>query len=645
MNNLLFLTSAAGDAAQYQKLSTAVTLFGILLGVIAIIAVVLEIIRANSHYRAQKNTLRILTVPVYLLAAVVLVLMLACSDRMKGMDPDQPSTEPTTAPTTTPTVPTDPTLPTQPTQPTLPTAPPDPTFQTAPHSTASSDPSLWNVTWEIFRGNAKLPNYTRPVSIYFTRPDAYFALPGIAGFRGDNYRTGATYGSVNVVNKTLTEVWRQEISEMDKGSSGKWTGVGWTGQPLMVQWDEETKAIMNLYPAKKAKKDLVEVIYATLDGHIYFLDLETGDYTRDPLFVGMTFKGSGALDPRGYPILYVGSGDRAKQPNGTKKEPRMFIISLIDCSIMYEYGHTQEINIRSWRAFDSSPLVDAETDTLIWPGENGLIYTFKLNTNYNKAAGTLSIDPEIPTINRYMTDLNKDDPGNNLGFEASSIIVENYLYIGDNRGIFFCIDINTMQLVWAQEILDDLNATPVFEWGEDGQGYLYLGTSMEYEKDEDGEFGSTHIYKLNAANGQIVWHKTYDNVYYDKDVSGGVLSSPLLGKKGTALEGKIFFHIAKTPGEYNGLMVALDTKTGEEIWTKAMDHYCWSSPVAVYSDDGKAYIVQFDSGGYGLLIDPANGLVLNKIPVGVNVEASPAVFNDMIVVGTRGKRIYGIKIS
>lgn len=637
MNNL-FSVLPVLSSAQYKMLSSAVTAFCILLGVVAVIAVVLEIIRAHSHYQEQKRTLRILTIPVYILALVLLVFTIYCGDRMNYIEnSDDPSMNSTPS---TPSVPSTPSNPdSQPSSvPSVPSQPPTvpaPTFPAAPHSTNNSNPSNWNVTWEIFQGSTPVDRYQRPISICFTQPENYFALPGIAGFRGDNYRTGSTYGSVNVVDKALKEVWQQEISSLPKGSSGVWSGVGWTGQPLIVQWDEETKAIMNLKPEKKAKKDLVEVIYATLDGHIYFYDLEDGEYTRDPLYVGMAFKGSGSLDPRGYPIMYVGSGDRTN----TRKEPRMFIISLIDCTILYQYGHESGINIRSWRAFDASPLVDAETDTLIWPGENGLIYTFKLNTQYDKAAGKLSINPDAPVINRYMTDLNKDDPGNNLGFEASPIIVDNYLYVGDNRGIFFCIDLNTMGLVWAQEIRDDLNATPVFEWGDDGQGYLYLGTSMEYAE------GTCYVYKLNAATGEIVWQKTYDNVFYDKNVSGGVLSSPLLGKKGTALEGMIIFNIAKTPGQYNGIMVALNTKTGEEVWRKAFNHYCWSSPAAVYSDDGRAYIVQFDSGGYAFLLDARNGAELSKISVGTNVEASPAIFNNMLVVGTRGEKVFGIRID
>ena len=36
----------------------------------------------------------------------------------------------------------------------------------------------------------------------------------------------------------------------------------------------------------KSDSELVEVIYGTLDGNIYFLDARTGEYTRDPIELG-----------------------------------------------------------------------------------------------------------------------------------------------------------------------------------------------------------------------------------------------------------------------------------------------------------------------------------------------------------------------
>lgn len=635
MKNPFILFSVLSSASGTASLHSAITVLILLIVLMGVIAVVLEFMRMRSRRASERHLLRMLTIPVYVVAAAVLVFTIYCGNRLNQSNDIQLGTPSNSnqsssgdASSGSTSDPAGSSVPTQPSE------PPAPSFPTAPHSTDKTDPAIWNVKWEIFKDTTLISSYQRPVSIHFSQPDTYFALPGIAGFRGNNYRNGGTYGSVNVVNKTLTPVWEREISALPKGSSGSWTGVGWTGQPLMVQWDEETKAIMNLYPSKKAKADLVEVIYATLDGHIYFYDLENGDYTRDPMYIGMTFKGSGALDPRGYPIMYVGSGDRTREG----KQPRMFIINLIDCTIMYERGNNEEITLRRWCGFDASPVLDVETDTLIWPGENGLIYTIKLNTNYNKAAGTLTIAPDDPIINRYMSDLNSSDPQNTLGFENSPILVENYLYVGDNRGLYFCIDINTMSLVWAQCIGDDLNATPVFEWGDDNQGYLYIATSMEYAE------GYTYLYKLNATTGEILWKKTFTDVAYDKDVSGGALSSTLLGQEGTPLEGIVFFHVARYPSYWRGTTVALDTATGEVIWEKETS-YCWSSPLAIYSEDGKAYIILCDSAGNILLLDGLTGNTVTEVSLGSNIEASPAAFNDMLVVGTRGQKVFGVRIG
>ena len=40
--------------------------------------------------------------------------------------------------------------------------------------------------------------------------------------------------------------------------------------------------------------------------------------------------------------------------------------------------------------YDSAPLVDADTDTLIYPGENGILYTIKLNTVFDETTGQLT---------------------------------------------------------------------------------------------------------------------------------------------------------------------------------------------------------------------------------------------------------------
>ena len=46
-----------------------------------------------------------------------------------------------------------------------------------------------------------------------------------------------------------------------------------------------------------------------------------------------------------------------------------------------------------------------------------------------------------------------------------------------------------------------------------------------------------------------------------------------------------------------------------------------------------------------MLMDALTGTTLHTINIGSNIEASPAMFNDILVVGTRGMQVHGIKLS
>ena len=135
----------------------------------------------------------------------------------------------------------------------------------------------------------------------------YTDAEGIITLRGNNYRDTAAYGYAEMSEYKIKTLWTHATGGLTYGNAS-WTGSGWTGQPLIVKWPESTKKVMNMYDSARQKEDLVEVIYACMDGYVYFLDLETGEKTRDSLYLGYTFKGAGALDPRGYPIMYLGSG-------------------------------------------------------------------------------------------------------------------------------------------------------------------------------------------------------------------------------------------------------------------------------------------------------------------------------------------------
>ena len=60
--------------------------------------------------------------------------------------------------------------------------------------------------------------------------------------------------------------------------------------------------------------------------------------------------------------------------------------------------------------------------------------------------------------------------------EDSAAIYKGYIFMTDNGGNLMCLDLNTLQLVWVQDTLDDSNSTPVLEI-EKGHLYLYVSTS------------------------------------------------------------------------------------------------------------------------------------------------------------------------
>jgi outer membrane protein assembly factor BamB len=353
--------------------------------------------------------------------------------------------------------------------------------------------------------------------------------------------------------------------------------------------------------------------------------MEDGTPTRDPVYVGMVFKGAGALDPRGYPLLYLGAGLKEKDDY-----QRIYIVNLLDGTIAYRQSGVDAFAHRGWFAFDSSPLVDAETDTLIWPGESGVLYTMKLNTQYDKAAGTISVAPDTVVKCRYTNDYYRQ--GRYLGYEGSAVVVDHYLYAGDNAGMLHCIDLNTMELVWAQDILDDLNSTPVFDWGEDGRGYLYIAPSLDYSG--NGRYNTLPICKLDAQTGEILW--TYETPCYTEDgVSGGTLSSPLLGRPGTDLEDLVIYSVGRSPSAWTGTVVALNKHTGQVVWEMQTKNYMWSSPIGVYDENGKGYIFQGDASGNCYLLDGMTGEQMGYLYLGSTVESSPIVFGNRVVLGTR----------
>ncbi len=502
-----------------------------------------------------------------------------------------------------------------------------------PTSTDATKPDVFISSTTISNNGEIVETYENPEPMTFGSASGYSAVNGVTTFKGNNLRNGASYGRAVSATGNFGNYWTQQIGALTSYTGYTWTGSGWTGQPLIAEWDKETRQIMNMYDWAKEQETLVEVVYATMDGNVYFSELTTGKATRDKLYLGYTFKGAGTLDPRGYPLLYVGAGY-----DGASESPKAMVVSLIDGSVLHSIGQNDSFAARGWHVFDSAPLVHSETDKLIWPGENGVLYIVDLNTNYDKNAGTISVEPE--TVKWKYTSKKNDTTGQYwLGMEASMLAYDNYVFFADNGGHLMCMDINTLELVWVQDILDDSNCTPILEI-EDGKPYIYISTSFHYGW-RSYTTATVPIWKIDATNGEIVWQVDYE-CYTVSEVSGGVQGSIASGKG--SLSDLIFVPVARTPNAGGGILSAISKSTGEVVWELETLAYSWSTPVDFYDANGRGYLIYCNSSGYMMIVDGSTGDILDEISLGSNIEASPAIYNNTVVVGTRGQVIYGIEL-
>lgn len=566
----------------------------------------------------------VLVIEILLLVVLAVALVYVVYSSMQANDElnkPAPTPTPTAAPTPTPTPEPTPT----------PVGLPD--FE--PHAVEGTEPENLIKSTAIMVDGEVVEEYENQYDILFDLPERYAKIDGVVTFRGDNFRSGAAYGTANVSSKSLSVVWKNSTGGLADSDGFNWTGSGWTGQALVAKWPDATRKNMTaMYDWAREKKDLVEVIHATLDGYVHFYELSTGEKTRDALFLGFNFKGAGALDPRGYPILYVGAG----VDSSAKGSARALVVNLLDNSIMFEFGKNDGFADRGWYMFDSSPLVSADTDQLIYPGESGILYIIHLNTKYDEANGTLSVDPD--NIVKWKYKGTRTGSKYWLGVESSAAIINHYAFLADNGGNLMCLDLNTLKLVWVQDILDDTNCSPVVSI-EDGHPYIYISTSfhMGWRSSYKAEIP---IFKIDAETGEIVWKTSYE-CYTVSDLSGGVQGTIAVGKN--KLSDMIFVPVARTPGAGSGTLVALRKDTGEKVWERETSVYSWSSPVDFYDKDGNGYLAYCNTGFNLYLIDGKTGDVLDQMNLGGNIEASPVVYNSYIVVGTRANRTYCVEVK
>ena len=570
------------------------------------------------------RTRRYVVAGALLCAAVAALLAVAGTRGRRSADVAAgPVPEATPAEATQAAVPTsEPTAePTPATTQALPVLTPDPPGEQRP------DHPAWGYGYEVYTDGQRVDAFESD-TLSFPEDGTYTALEGVLTFRGGNLRQNGAYGSAALEARDFKVLWSRRIGAIDSGYT-RWTGVGWTGQPVLVRWPEDLRRGMNIDAAFQSRDDLVEGIYGTLDGNIYFFEAGTGKPTRPPIKLGFPIKGSVSVDPRGYPLLYVGQG--ISRANGRTGSIGWRVYSLIDQRELFFLDGRDPLCPRDHGAFDGVCLVDGAADTAILGGENGLFYRIKLNTRFDREAMSVSVSPRV-TAYRYRCALSGE-----LGIENSVAAWGGYAWFADNSGLLTCLDLNAMAPVWLLDTGDDTDASIALEPCDDGRLALYTVNQV----DKQGREGRCTMRRVDAMTGISDWSFSV-KCTSDGDNGGGGFASPLVG---TGPYGDyVYFNICRTEG--GGTLFCLNKADGALVWQRDIATGSWSSPVLVRRPDGTGVLVVANATGRGMLrmFDPASGKKLGGIQLRGLIEGSPAVFDDTLVVGTRDCRIYGVRL-
>ena len=235
--------------------------------------------------------------------------------------------------------------------------------------------------------------------------------------------------------------------------------------------------------------------------------------------------------------------------------------------------------------------------------------------------------------------------------EASVAMYDGYVFYGDMGGILRCVDVNTMSNIWAIGTGDSIESTVALDLNGDSAIDLFTANELNLRKK-----GDVQVRCIDAMTGRVKWTTDF-GVAKDtkKKTVSGFRASPVVGQN--ALSSLVYYTVTGLSSDgcdrlglpsCKAATVALDKETGRIVWTKELSSNSYSSPVAVYDENGDGWIVQAASDGNILLLDGLDGSVTATLQLEGNIEASPAVYNGMLVIATtwsKGSNLYGIEIK
>jgi outer membrane protein assembly factor BamB len=436
---------------------------------------------------------------------------------------------------------------------------------------------------------------------------AGFGLPypnaeveGLLTFRGNPSRS--YYGAGTVPRTTPTVVHRFPDEPMCRESSNLgttkvWCGMGWTGQPTIAVRDDRTWAIFGGY-----------------DGNIHFMDPATGERILPDVETGDIIKGTPTIDPEGYPLVYAGSRDDLLRVIAFDRPGQAEVLWTLDADAVQPVLWNDD--------WDSSPIIIG--DHMIVGSESSRFWVIDLNKSTDDA-GLVQVAPEVVfTTEAWDQEVLAINGDETASVESSVAVYEDTAYFGTSAGLIWGYDLSGLE--------SGETPTPTFRFftgGDndasvvvDDEGMLYVASQYDRDLERAREVGQlTKLDPSNEAN-PIVW-----SVDDASALKGGIYGTP-------GIAGDTVY-----VGTNGGRLIGVDRASGAIRWEKRLPPPVWGSPVIV--DD---VLLIGDCAGFFHAFDVSDPAVepplLWSMELGGCVEATPAVWDDRIYIGTRAGHLY-----
>lgn len=381
-----------------------------------------------------------------------------------------------------------------------------------------------------------------------------------------------------------------------------WCGTGWTGQPLV--WEPGDGRTW--------------VAFGAYDSAIHWLDGADGSLLLPTLPIGDIVKGTGAVDPDGYPLMYLGARDDVLRVIAMDRDEPEELWAL----------HANDVSPTMWNNdWDGSPLI--VDDWMLVGGENSWFHAVRLHRGYDDA-GKVTVAPELVWATPGWDDEQLAAiGGREVSIENSVALHNDTVYFANSGGLVQGWDLGPLRRgegdpvrtfrYWAGE---DIDASVVV----DELGMLYVGVEWEKNRARGREVGQVLKLDPSRPDDPVVW------AYHDElrdNIDAGVWATPGLWRD-----------LVIVPFQ-SGHVRAFDRSSGDVRWELKLAGPTWSSPVIV--DD---VLIQGDCAGVLHAYDLGDGSVEPVkrwgVQLGGCIEATPAVWNGRIYVGSRGGYFHAI---